>query len=68
MATAAFFRERAEQAQGDADRAILENVRNLHLNARDSWLKMAEKADDVVKAREKNEVEKAAAQSFLPAD
>jgi hypothetical protein len=67
MPTAAFYRERAEQAQRDADKATLANVRERHLVARDTWIEMADKAESVIFAREKNEAEKALAQSLLPA-
>jgi hypothetical protein len=60
MATPAFYRERAEQAQRDADKATLSNVRERHLVARDTWADMADKAEGVIVAREKNEAEKAA--------
>jgi hypothetical protein len=60
MATAAFYRERAEQAQRDADQASLDNVRERHLVARDTWNEMADKAEGVMFAREKNEAEKLA--------
>ena len=60
MPTSAFYRERAEQAQRDADKATLANVRERHLVARDTWIEMADKAEGVVIAREKNEAEKAA--------
>ena len=68
MPTSAFYRERAEQAQRDADNASLDNVRERHLVARDTWIEMADKAEGVVIAREKNEAEKAAAHSLLPAE
>jgi hypothetical protein len=60
MATSAFFRERADQAQRDADAATLANVRERHLVARDTWIEMADKAEGVIMTREKNEAEKAA--------
>jgi hypothetical protein len=60
MATSAFYRERAEQAQRDADAATLANVRERHLVARDTWIEMADKAEGVILTREKNEAEKAA--------
>jgi hypothetical protein len=60
MPTTSFYRERAEQAQRDADAATLTNVRERHLVARDTWMDMADKAQDVVLTREKNEAEKAA--------
>lgn len=60
MATPAFYRERADQAQRDADNAVLDNVRERHLVARDTWADMADKAEGVIVAREKNEAEKAA--------
>jgi hypothetical protein len=62
MPTTAFYLERAEQAQRDADAATLANVRERHLVARDTWMEMAGKAQDVVLTREKNEAEKLAAQ------
>jgi glutamate 5-kinase len=68
MPTSAFYRERADQAQRDADTATLFNVRERHLVARDTWIEMADKAEGVVMAREKNEAEKAAANSLLPAE
>jgi hypothetical protein len=70
MATPAFYRERAEQAQRDADNATLSNVRERHLVARDTWADMANKAEGVIVTREKNDAEKAAAltQSLLHAD
>jgi hypothetical protein len=61
MATVSFYRERAEQAQRDADQATLDNVRERHLVARDTWIDMADKAEGVILTREKNEAEKAAA-------
>jgi hypothetical protein len=60
MPTSAFYRERAEQAQRDADAATLNNVRERHLVARDTWMEMADKAEGVIMTREKNEAEKAA--------
>lgn len=66
MSTASFYRERAEQAQREADDSALQNVRNRHLAARDAWIEMADKAENIVLTREKNEAEKAAAQSLLP--
>lgn len=60
MPTAAFYRERAEQAQRDADQATLDNVRERHLVARDTWIEMADKAEGVMFAREKQEAEKLA--------
>jgi hypothetical protein len=60
MATVAFYRERADQAQRDADKSTLANVRERHLVARDTWLEMADKAEGVIVAREKNEAEKLA--------
>jgi hypothetical protein len=60
MATSAFYRERAEQAQRDADASTLANVRERHLVARDTWIEMAAKAEGVILTREKNEAEKAA--------
>lgn len=65
MATPAFYRERAEQAQRDADKATLANVRERHLVARDTWAEMADKAEGVIVAREKNEAEKAAAATTM---
>jgi hypothetical protein len=62
MPTSAFYRERAEQSQREADTATLANVRERHLVARDTWMEMAGKAEDVVLTREKNEAEKLAAQ------
>ncbi len=62
MATVSFYRERAEQAQRDADQATLNNVRERHLVARDTWMDMADKAEGVIMTREKNEAEKAASQ------
>ena len=62
MATVSFYRERAEQAQRDADQATLDNVRERHLVARDTWMDMADKAEGVIMRREKNEAEKAASQ------
>ena len=50
------------QAQRDADKASLDNVRERHLVARDTWIEMADKAEGVVLAREKNEAEKLALQ------
>jgi hypothetical protein len=60
MPTAAFYRERAVQAQRDADQATLDNVRERHLVARDTWNEMADKAEGVMFAREKQEAEKLA--------
>ncbi len=60
MATVSFYRERAEQAQRDADKATLINVRDRHLVARDTWIDMADKAEGVILTREKNEAEKQA--------
>jgi hypothetical protein len=60
MATSAFYRERAQQAQRDADAATLANVRERHLVARDTWIEMADKVEGVILTREKNEAEKAA--------
>jgi hypothetical protein len=68
MPTAAFYRERAVQAQSDADQATLDNVRERHLVARDTWAEMADKAEGVVTAREKNEAEKLALHSDDEAD
>ncbi len=60
MTTAPFYRERADQAQRDADQATLENVRARHIVARDTWTEMADKAEKMVRAREKQGEEKAA--------
>lgn len=60
MATVEFYRERAAQAQRDAERATLSNVRERHLVARDTWTEMADKAEDVLKARAATEAEKRA--------
>jgi hypothetical protein len=60
MATSVFFRERAAQAQRDADNATLDNVRDRHIVARDTWIEMAIKAESTVKGREANEAEKRA--------
>lgn len=60
MATAEFYRERAKDAQLAADAAILNNVRERHIVARDSWNEMAAKAESVVMAREKREAEQQA--------
>ena len=68
MATSSFYRERADQAQRDADNATLVNVRERHIAARDAWIEMADKAESVIITREKNEAEKAAAQSLLLAE
>jgi hypothetical protein len=65
MPTSAFYRERAEQAQRDADQATLDNVRERHLVARDTWTEMADKAEGVMLAREQNEAEKAANASLI---
>lgn len=60
MATVEFYRERAAQAQRDAERATLSNVRERHLVARDTWIEMADKAENVLNARAAAEAEKRA--------
>jgi hypothetical protein len=50
MPTAAFYRERAVQAQRDADQATLDNVRERHLVARDTWIEAAAAATSLLPA------------------
>ncbi|RDV02627.1 hypothetical protein DXH95_11750 [Sphingorhabdus pulchriflava] len=60
MATVEFYRQRAAQAQLDAEKATLTNVRERHLVARDTWNDMAEKAESVIATRAATEAEKRA--------
>ncbi|MGL5837115.1 MAG: hypothetical protein ACRCY3_01285 [Sphingorhabdus sp.] len=60
MTTAPFYRERAEQAQRDANQATLENVRARHLLARDTWIEMANKSEKMVRERDRQDAEKLA--------
>ena len=60
MATVEFYRQRAAQAQLDAEKATLANVRERHLVARDTWNDMADKAESVITTRAAAEAEKRA--------
>lgn len=60
MATVEFYRERAAQAERDAEQATLANVRERHLVARDTWTEMADKAEGVIASRAAAEAEKRA--------
>ena len=62
MATVEFYRQRAAQAQLDAEKATLTNVRERPLVARDTWNDMADKAESVITTRAKAEAEKLAIQ------
>jgi len=62
MATVEFYRERAAQAEREAERATLANVRERHLVARDTWTEMADKAEGVIASRAAAEAEKLAMQ------
>ncbi len=51
MPTVQFYRERADQAQRDADVSNLDNVRDRHLASRDVWLGMAERLERATQGR-----------------
>ena len=45
------YRQRAEQARGEAEQATLENVRERCLRAEAAWMEMAARADRTEKMR-----------------
>jgi len=49
------YREHAARARADADAATLDNVRERCLRAEAAWLEMAERQDNVDRARAKRE-------------
>jgi len=49
------YREHAARARADADAATLDNVRDRCLRAEAAWLEMAERQENVDRARAKRE-------------
>ena len=61
-ATSEFYMKQATQNEQEAAGANLDNVRERHLVARDTWNDMADKAESVITTRAKAEAEKQAMQ------
>jgi hypothetical protein len=59
--TALFYRDRARQAEADADSATLDNVRSRWLRAAKAWDEMATRAEKTAERRSVNEEAKAMA-------
>ena len=57
--TAMFYRDRARQAEADADSATLDNVRDRWSRAAKAWDKMATRAEKTAERRSVNEEAKA---------
>ncbi|QNA86695.1 hypothetical protein G4G27_00435 [Sphingomonas sp. So64.6b] len=56
-----FYRDRARQAEADADSATLDNVRSRWLRAAKAWDEMATRAEKTAERRSVNEEAKAMA-------
>ena len=56
-----FYRARAADALAEADRAVLDNVRDRCLRAASAWSDMADRAERTGQARERTEAAKKAA-------
>lgn len=59
--TALFYRDRARQAEADANAAQLDNVRSRWLRAAKAWDEMASRAEKTAERRSVNEDAKALA-------
>lgn len=59
--TALFYRDRARQAEADAEAAQLDNVRSRWLRAAKAWDEMASRAEKTAERRTVNEDAKALA-------
>lgn len=59
--TAMFYRDRARQAEADADSATLDNVRDRWARAAKAWDEMATRAEKTAERRSVNEDAKALA-------
>ncbi|MEG3125808.1 hypothetical protein [Sphingomonas sp. GB1N7] len=59
--TAMFYRDRARQAEADADSAVLDNVRDRWARAAKAWDEMATRAEKTAERRSVNEEAKAMA-------
>lgn len=59
--TAMFYRDRARQAEADADSATLDNVRDRWSRAAKAWDEMATRAEKTAERRSVNEEAKAIA-------
>ena len=57
--TAMFYRDRARQAEADADSATLDNVRDRRSRAAKAWDEMATRAEKTAERRSVNEEAKA---------
>ena len=57
--TAMFYRDRARQAEADADSATLDNVRDRWSRAAKAWDEMATRAEKTAERRSVNEEAKA---------
>ena len=53
--TALFYRDRALQAEADADAATLDNVRTRWMRAAKAWHEMASRAEKTAERRSTNE-------------
>lgn len=60
--TALFYRDRAKQAETDAESATLDNVRTRWLRAAKAWNEMASRAEKTAERRSVNEEAKFAAE------
>lgn len=60
--TALFYRDRARQAEADADSAILDNVRSRWMRAAKAWDEMATRAEKTAERRSVNEEAKLVAE------
>lgn len=60
--TALFYRDRARQAETDADAATLDNVRTRWLRAAKAWNEMATRAEKTAERRTVNEEAKMVAE------
>ena len=63
-----FYDARAREAEAEADKATLDNVRDRNLRAAKTWQALANQAQRVLHDREKTEREKAAKRALEAAD
>jgi hypothetical protein len=59
VATLEFYLSRAAECSRDADKAVLANVRDRQLVARDAWLAMAERLERTTESRRETAAAKA---------
>jgi hypothetical protein len=59
VATLEFYLSRAEECSRDAEQAVLSNVRERQLVARDAWLAMAERLERTTETRRETAAAKA---------